>query len=97
MPPAASERSLVRGLKGDPTYLIATGDNAIGSYAINAFCTHLGCVVPWNEAAGQFICPCHGSPYDETGQVVRGPAPLSLALAHVQFDNDQVLLSPSWV
>lgn len=87
-------RSLVQGLKGDPTYLIVTGDNAIGSYGINAICTHLGCVVPWNEAAGTFICPCHGSQYDEAGTVVRGPAPLSLALAHVQVENDQVLLSP---
>ncbi|QPN64125.1 cytochrome b6-f complex iron-sulfur subunit [Synechococcus sp. CBW1004] len=88
------ERSLVQGLKGDPTYLIVTGDDAIGSYGINAICTHLGCVVPWNAAAGKFICPCHGSQYDEAGQVVRGPAPLSLALAHVQVDNDQVLVSP---
>lgn len=88
------ERSLVQGLKGDPTYLIVTGDEAIGSYGINAICTHLGCVVPWNAAAGKFICPCHGSQYDDSGKVVRGPAPLSLALAHVQVDNDQVLLSP---
>ena len=90
----SGERSLVQGLKGDPTYLIVTGDAAIGSYGINAICTHLGCVVPWNPAAGKFICPCHGSQYDEAGKVVRGPAPLSLALAHVQVDNDQVLLSP---
>jgi cytochrome b6-f complex iron-sulfur subunit len=73
------ERSLVQGLKGDLTYLIVTGDAAIGSYGINAICTHLGCDVPWNPAAGK---------------VLRGPAPLSLALAHVQVDNDQVLLSP---
>lgn len=88
------ERSLVQGLKGDPTYLIVTGDEAIGSYGINAICTHLGCVVPWNAAAGKFICPCHGSQYDDSGKVVRGPAPLSLALAHVQVEDDQVLLSP---
>ena len=84
----------MRGLKGDLTYLIVTGEAAIGSYGINAICTHLGCVVPWNPAAGKFICPCHGSQYDEAGKVVRGPAPLSLALAHGQVDNDQVLLSP---
>ena len=72
----SGERSLVQGLKGDLTYLIVTGDAAIGSYGINAICTHLGCVVPWNPAAGKFICPCHGSHYDEAGKVVRGPAPL---------------------
>jgi len=42
-----------------------------------------GQVVPWNKAANKYLCPCHGSQYSETGKVVRGPAPLSLALAHV--------------
>jgi len=32
------------------------------------------------------MCPCHGSQYDNTGKVIRGPAPLSLALAHVEID-----------
>lgn len=88
------DRSLVQGLKGDPTYLIVTGEDAIGSYGLNAICTHLGCVVPWDSGANQFICPCHGSRYDDTGKVVRGPAPLSLALNHVQVDDDQVRLTP---
>jgi cytochrome b6-f complex iron-sulfur subunit len=39
------------------------------------------------------MCPCHGSQYDANGKVVRGPAPLSLALAHVTVDNDTVFLS----
>ena len=39
-------------------------------------CTHLGCVVPWNSAENKFICPCHGSQYNNQGKVVRGPAPL---------------------
>ena len=87
------DRNLVQGLKGDPTYLIVEGSDAIGSYGINAICTHLGCVVPWNAAANKFMCPCHGSQYDATGKVVRGPAPLSLALAHVSVESDNVFLS----
>jgi cytochrome b6-f complex iron-sulfur subunit len=88
------DRSLVQGLKGDPTYLIVEGPEAIGSLGIHAICTHLGCVVPWNAAAGKFICPCHGSQYDDQGLVVRGPAPLSLALAHVDSADDQVVVRP---
>ena len=87
------DRSLVQGLKGDPTYLVVEGPEAIGNYGINAICTHLGCVVPWNNGAGKFMCPCHGSQYDATGKVVRGPAPLSLALAHVTVENDNVFVS----
>ena len=88
------ERALVQGLKGDAHYLISRPTGTLESYALNAVCTHLGCVVPWNKAAKKFMCPCHGSQYDERGTVVRGPAPLSLALAHVNINpNDEVELS----
>ena len=41
------------------------------------------------------MCPCHGSQYDQNGKVVRGPAPLSLALAHADVDdNDTIQFSP---
>ena len=51
-------------------------DGTLATYGINAVCTHLGCVVPWNAAENKFICPCHGSQYNNQGRVVRGPAPL---------------------
>ncbi|AKG22211.1 cytochrome b6-f complex iron-sulfur subunit [Calothrix sp. 336/3] len=88
------DRSLVQGLKGDPTYLVVESKEAIGDYGINAVCTHLGCVVPWNAAENKFKCPCHGSQYDATGKVVRGPAPRSLALSHTQVADDKVVLTP---
>ena len=87
------DRSLVQGLKGDPTYLIVEGEGAIGAIGLNAICTHLGCVVPWNSGENKFICPCHGSQYDPEGAVVRGPAPLPLALAHVAVQGERVQLS----
>lgn len=89
------ERALAQGLKGDPTYIVVENENAIASYGINAVCTHLGCVVPWNASENKFICPCHGSQYNNEGKVVRGPAPLSLALAHANVnDSGKVVLSP---
>jgi len=82
----ADDRSLVQGLKGDATYLVVANDNQLKDYALNAVCTHLGCVVPWNKAENKFMCPCHGSQYNSEGKKIRGPAPLSLALAHVNTD-----------
>ena len=91
---SSGDRSLVQGLKGDPTYLIVDSKDSIGEYGLNAVCTHLGCVVPWNAAENKFKCPCHGSQYDNTGKVVRGPAPLSLALVHTAVQDDKVVLTP---
>ena len=87
-------RELVQGLKGDATYLIVKEDKTIENFALNAVCTHLGCVVPWNKAENKFMCPCHGSQYNNQGKVVRGPAPLSLALAHVSDVEGKVTLTP---
>ncbi|KAK9092286.1 hypothetical protein Syun_027197 [Stephania yunnanensis] len=89
--------NLKNGLfQGDPTYLVVENDRTLATYGINAVCTHLGCVVPWNTAENKFICPCHGSQYNNQGKVVRGPAPLSLALAHADLDDGKVLFVP-WV
>ena len=89
-------RALVQGLKGDAYYLITTkneqGKEGIEKYALNAVCTHLGCVVPWNVAENKFMCPCHGSQYATTGKVIRGPAPRSLALANVEEENEKIML-----
>ncbi|PSC75469.1 Rieske iron-sulfur subunit of the cytochrome b6f chloroplast precursor [Micractinium conductrix] len=87
------DRSLTQGLKGDATYLIVTKDGSIEKYGLNAVCTHLGCVVPWNNAENKFMCPCHGSQYNAEGKKIRGPAPLSLALAHCDVVDDIVTFS----
>jgi phenylpropionate dioxygenase-like ring-hydroxylating dioxygenase large terminal subunit len=55
---------------------VVESDRTLATFAINAVCTHLGCVVPFNQAEKKFICPCHGSQYNDQGRVVRGPAPL---------------------
>jgi len=87
---AAGDHVLSQGLKGDPTYIIVKEDKSLADFGLNAVCTHLGCVVPWNANENKFMCPCHGSQYNSEGKVVRGPAPLSLALVHATVEDDKL-------
>jgi glycine/D-amino acid oxidase-like deaminating enzyme/nitrite reductase/ring-hydroxylating ferredoxin subunit len=43
-------------------------------HAVSARCTHLGCIVHFNDAEAAWECPCHGSRFDVDGSVIEGPA-----------------------
>ncbi|WP_340108090.1 ubiquinol-cytochrome c reductase iron-sulfur subunit [Pikeienuella sp. HZG-20] len=55
-------------------------------------CTHLGCV-PLGDAGdfGGWFCPCHGSHYDTSGRIRKGPAPKNLYIPVVAFVSDGVI------
>ena len=56
-------------------------------------CTHLGCV-PLGDGAGEFngwFCPCHGSHYDTSGRIRKGPAPENLAVPQAVFVDDSTI------
>ncbi len=64
---------------------------------LQANCTHLGCVpLPSYDAGyrGQFggwFCPCHGSDFDTSGRIRRGPAPINLRVAPFVYTNDTTI------
>ena len=67
--------------------IVVTGDHKVAVYrdpkgevvTISAKCTHMGCTVKWNAADKVWDCPCHGSRYAPTGEVINGPAERALA------------------
>ena len=61
-------------------------------------CTHLGCV-PLGQKTGQnrgefggWFCPCHGSHYDTSGRIRRGPAPTNLPVPPYEFTGDTTIV-----
>ncbi|MBY0564947.1 MAG: ubiquinol-cytochrome c reductase iron-sulfur subunit [Hyphomonadaceae bacterium] len=57
---------------------------------LQASCTHLGCVPTFvtGSSYGGWFCPCHGSDYDTSGRIRRGPAPRNLDVAPYVFVTD---------
>lgn len=56
-------------------------------------CTHLGCVPIANAGDfGGYYCPCHGSHYDASGRIRKGPAPLNLEVPYYEFPEDDFVV-----
>lgn len=60
-------------------------------------CTHLGCVPTGQKSSdvhgdyGGWFCPCHGSHYDTSGRIRKGPAPKNLPVPPYEFISDTVI------
>lgn len=56
-------------------------------------CTHLGCVPIANAGEfGGYYCPCHGSHYDASGRIRKGPAPLNLEVPYYEFPEEGLVV-----
>jgi Rieske Fe-S protein len=61
--------------------------------AISAGCTHLGCIVTWDEDQKIFKCPCHDGRYDADGKVISGPPPAPLKRHLAKIEDGRIFLS----
>jgi glycine/D-amino acid oxidase-like deaminating enzyme/nitrite reductase/ring-hydroxylating ferredoxin subunit len=76
------EADSVRELKRGEGMIIGTGGKRLAAfrdrtgkiYRLSPVCTHLDCLVRWNPAESTWDCPCHGSRFKPTGEVIAGPA-----------------------
>ena len=74
LPDPATDQSRVQ----KPEWLVVVG-----------VCTHLGCVPLGHEGDyGGWFCPCHGSQYDTSGRIRKGPAPANLVVPPYTFVSD---------
>ncbi|WP_010530753.1 FAD-dependent oxidoreductase [Lentibacillus jeotgali] len=66
------DHATVTRVKGKRTGVYKDQDKQL--YAVDTTCKHLGCEVTWNSGERTWDCPCHGSRYSYTGEVIEGPA-----------------------
>jgi len=71
----------------DPIFVLAEPP---GYTAMSSVCTHRGCIVDVNGA--RVVCPCHGSTYDRSGRVLKGPAQRALARYPVAREGDVLVI-----
>ncbi len=72
------------------------GENPAEFIALTTRCSHLGCPVRYFEAAGNFICPCHGGVYGFEGQVEGGPPVRPLDRFQTRVRAGQVEIGPRY-
>jgi cytochrome b6-f complex iron-sulfur subunit len=80
-------KGAVYSVNNRPVIVIHTQD---GFHALSATCTHLGCIVFWNEQRSVIACPCHEGFYNINGAVISGPPPAPLTVFQVQVEADQI-------
>jgi cytochrome b6-f complex iron-sulfur subunit len=85
---ASFEPGTVTAFQKGEFYLVRLDDGGI--LALSCKCTHLGCTVPWVEKEKKFLCPCHASAFDMTGNVISSPAARALDAFPVAIENNIV-------
>ncbi len=76
-------------LSNKPVFVVHLED---GYKVFSGVCTHLGCIVRWEQNKERFYCPCHAGYFSKTGEVTAGPPPRPLDEYEVVMDNKLVFI-----
>ncbi len=76
----------------DPQTGIFVVNSPQGFYALQATCTHLGCLTAWKPELGMIACPCHGSKFRRDGTKIEGPAPKPLPWLRMWLSDEGDLM-----
>jgi Rieske Fe-S protein len=85
----------VSAFMGGRFYLARQKDG--GFIALSLRCTHLGCSVSWEDDKKRFICPCHSSAFDISGEVLNPPAARALDYYPVLIEGGVVKVDISTI
>jgi glycine/D-amino acid oxidase-like deaminating enzyme/nitrite reductase/ring-hydroxylating ferredoxin subunit len=89
---AAAEGKTFRSVKRGEGKILKIDKRRVAAYrspegkltVLSPVCTHMGCIVHWNSAESTWDCPCHGSRFRATGEVLAGPAETPLEAAELE-------------
>jgi cytochrome b6-f complex iron-sulfur subunit len=85
--PVGGVKSISYG--GSPGLVVRTPE---GIKAFSLVCTHLGCLVQWQEGKREFYCPCHDGRFDAFGEVLAGPPTVPLEQHQVRLEGETVIV-----
>ncbi len=83
----------VRAIPEGMLYLACLGDHRF--IALSRTCTHLGCALGWDADQQKFVCPCHGSTFDQAGVVLTAPAIRPLDFYPVRIEDGNIRIEVS--
>jgi cytochrome b6-f complex iron-sulfur subunit len=82
-------RAMPVAYAGSPALVVRTAESL---RCFSLICTHLGCVVEWQEGNAEFYCPCHEGRFDAFGEPVAGPPVIPLEQIAVRIEGETVVV-----
>jgi cytochrome b6-f complex iron-sulfur subunit len=74
----------------EPLFVLRVSDTEV--LALSAICTHLRCVLTWDDATKSILCPCHAGAFDRNGNVLSGPPTRALRQFPAEVRADEIVV-----